>query len=86
MFEPKIDSYLCRKDFEYCLNILKENIDNQRISFAKSQRLFNGLTSVHYAPNGRLDLLSVDESVRSMMHMMPHMNNMINSVNHDTEK
>jgi hypothetical protein len=55
-----------RKEFEQNLNILAEKIEQRRFSMPPMKRLGNSLLSVTKSPNGRFNLLSVDESVRLM--------------------
>lgn len=52
--------------------MLKECIENQRISFAKGMEshLEDSLLRVRMLPNGRLNLDTVDEMVRSTFHML----------------
>jgi len=76
MFEPRTASYDSRKSFERNAFILAEKIHDGTIKFNKGMdRLFTGLTSVRELPNKRINLLTIDESVRSMMHMMSQMDN-----------
>lgn len=65
-------SYPARKYFERGANLLKESIENQRISFAKGidGHLADSLLRVRMLPNGRLNLDTVDEMVRSTFHML----------------
>ena len=75
MFGSKT-SYASRKDFERNAFILAERINNGTIHFNKGMNhLFTGLTRARKLPNERLNLLTIDESVRSVMHMMPQMDN-----------
>ena len=65
-------SYPGRRCFERGANLLKECIENQRISFAKGMEshLEDSLLRVRMLPNGRLNLDTVDEMVRSTFHML----------------
>jgi len=58
-----------RAAFERKLNILKEVIEGGRIQFAMGVRT-DGLTRVRCLPNGRIDLLSIDESTRLTANMV----------------
>lgn len=73
-------SYPGRKYFERGADLLKECMENQRISFAKGidSHLADSLSRVRVLPNGRLNLDTVDEMVRSIFHMLAsdHFNNM----------
>ena len=64
-------SYPGRKDFERGANLLKESIEGKRINFAaKMDHMFDSLTRVRMLPNGRLNLGTVDELVRSTFHIL----------------
>lgn len=64
-------SYPERKYFERGANLLKEAIENKRISFSNSLFHFQeSLLRVKMLPNGRLDLSTIDEVVRSNFHML----------------
>lgn len=65
-------SYPGRRHFERGANLLKENIENQRISFGKgvSYHLADSLMRVRVLLNGRLNLDTIDEMVRSTFHML----------------
>jgi len=76
MFEPRTDSYVSRKSFERNAFIIAEKIHAGTIHFNKEMsHLFTGLSRVRELPNKRINLLTIDESVRSVMHMMPQMDN-----------
>lgn len=76
MFEPKTDSYVSRKSFERNAFMLVESIHAGTIHFNKEiKHHFTGLTRVRELPNKRINLLTIDETVRSMMHMMSQMDN-----------
>lgn len=62
-------SYESRCDFEHASNKLKELIETDRFRIS-SQMLAGQLQKVRFLPNGRLNLLTVDEGVRTMFHMM----------------
>lgn len=64
-------SYRNRRDFEKGASLLKECIENKRISFStKAEHLGDSLQRVKMLPNGRLNLDTVDELVRSCFHML----------------
>ena len=64
-------SYSGRRDFERGANLLKESIENERIRFsAHMEHLSDSLTRVRILPNGRLNLDTVDEMVRSTFLML----------------
>lgn len=65
-------SYPGRKYFERGANLLKESIDNKRILFSTSvsDLTTDSLMRVRMLPNGRLNLFTIDELVRSSFHML----------------
>ena len=64
-------SYPGRKEFERGANLLKESIENNRISISPhAQHLAYSLCRVKMLPNGRLNLYTVDELVRTNFHML----------------
>ena len=64
-------SYPERRYFERGANILKESIIGRRISFsAGAPYLSESLMKVRMLPNGRLDLFTVNEMVRSNFHIL----------------
>ena len=73
MYEPRGSFNDSRFEFEQKLNILAEKIINRRISFARhTRKSMNGLTKVRKLPNNRIDLNTVDESVRSTANLIGH--------------
>lgn len=64
-------SYRGRSDFERGANLLKESIVNGTISFSSHLEFLTGsFTRVQMLPNGRLNLDTIDEFVRSNFHML----------------
>lgn len=65
-------SYPGRRYFERGANLLTECIENQRISFAQgvSHHLADSILRMRTLPNGRLNLDTIDEMVRSTFHML----------------
>lgn len=65
-------SYPGRRDFERGANLLKESIENERISFARGidAHLVESLSRVRVLPNGRINLDTIDELVRSTFHIL----------------
>ena len=65
-------SYPGRRYFERGANLLKESIENKRIFFSAgvSDQTADSLMRVRMLPNGRLNLFTVDELVRSSFHML----------------
>lgn len=61
--------YSGRGDFERGVSLLKEAIENDRISFSSSINV-DSLLQIRMLPNGRLNLDTVDELVRSCFHML----------------
>ena len=65
-------SYPGRRYFERGANLLKESIENQCISFGKgvSYHLADSILRMRTLPNGRINLDTIDEMVRSTFHML----------------
>lgn len=65
-------SYPGRQEFERGANLLKESIENERISFARGidTHLGDSLLRVRTLPNGRINLDTIDELVRSTFHIL----------------
>ncbi len=65
-------SYPERRYFERGANLLKECLENDRIRFSASVRsqTAGSILRVRVLPNGRLNLDTVDELVRSSFHML----------------
>lgn len=61
-----------RAEFERNLFLLRERYRQSRIHLLPTIKT-RGLQRVRILPNGRIDLLSVDESVRLQANMMAHM-------------
>ena len=60
-----------RAEFERRLHLLRERLRQGKILFSKDiKHLPLGLENVRYLPNGRIDLLSINESVRLQANMM----------------
>lgn len=53
-----------RADFEQRMNYLREQMIGGKVKSAMGPRGFDGLSSVRYLPNGRIDLLSINEQAR----------------------
>ena len=56
-----------RREFEHRLHLLREKMRIGKMHFAKGTG--EGLLKVRYLPNGRIDLLSIDESTRLQANM-----------------
>lgn len=73
---PKISSMSppsTRAEFEERMNVLREQLRLGKMHFAQGLRGPDSLLKVRKLPNGRIDLLSIDESARlhaNMMHQM----------------
>lgn len=60
-----------REEFERRLHLLAEQLRRGKMMFAAgTERGQDGLMRVRYLPNGRIDLLSIDESTRLQANMM----------------
>ena len=65
-------SYPERRYFERGANLLRECLENDRIHFSTSVAIqtADSIMRVRVLPNGRLNLDTVDELVRSSFHML----------------
>lgn len=61
-----------REEFEQRLQLMREAILNDKLHFASG--LGRGLDEIRLLPNGRIDLLSINESARLNANMMHQMN------------
>lgn len=62
-----------RSEFERNLYLLYQQIKDGKFLIAQGLlRQMDGLTRVRHLPNGRIDFLSVDESVRLQANMLNH--------------
>lgn len=67
MFESRKGNRGSRIDFEKDLNILGENLLNERITFSNEiKKGPEDLTKVRYSPNRRVNLNTITEMVRSL--------------------
>ncbi|OXI43526.1 AVAST type 1 anti-phage system protein Avs1c [Burkholderia aenigmatica] len=62
-----------RAEFEERLNVLREQMRLGKMHFAEGLRGPDSLLKVRKLPNGRIDLLSIDESARIQANMMHQM-------------
>ncbi len=67
MFKSKKCNRDSRIDFERELNILGENIINGRVILSEHLRhLDKEITKARYAPNKRVNLITINEMIRSL--------------------
>lgn len=66
-----------RAEFEERMNYTKELVINGKMHFNKDIRGPESLLLVRHLPNGRIDLLSIDESARLMANQSYQMRNMV---------
>lgn len=60
-----------REEFERRMNLLAEQIQQGKMNFSGHLiRSIDGIMRVRMLPNGRIDLLSIDESTRLQANMM----------------
>lgn len=86
MYEPRGSFNDSRYEFEQKLNMLAEKIINKRISFAQhTRKTMDGITKVRKLPNGRIDLNTVDELVRSTANMIGHLDLNPKDLNNEEE-
>jgi hypothetical protein len=69
----RMSTPMTRADFEDRMNILREQLRLGRMHFARGLRGPDSLLKVRKLPNGRIDLLSIDESARLQANMMHQM-------------
>lgn len=65
-----------RAEFEERMNFAIEQLDNGKMHFAQGLRGADSLHNVRPLPNGRIDLLSIDEMARLNANMSYQMRNM----------
>jgi hypothetical protein len=65
-----------RAEFEERMNYAHEALKNGKMHFAKGMRGPESLLRVRLLPNGRVDLLSIDESARLMANNTYQMRNL----------
>lgn len=66
-----------RAEFEHRLNLLSSRLHQGKMHFSKEVvRTLDGLLRVRVLPNGRIDLLSIDEFTRLQANMMLQLANM----------
>lgn len=65
---------MTRAEFERRFHLLRERMQNGKISFA-DRGMTLGLLKVRFLPNGRIDFLSVNESARLNANMMAQFEN-----------
>lgn len=71
MYKEKPNSYPYRRSFEHGADLLKELIESDRLKISSHcEQMPHSLMKVRMLPNGRLNLLTVDELVRSNFHML----------------
>lgn len=71
MIKENRSSYPARYHFEHAANIFKELLEQDRIKFNIScDQTIDAITKVRILPNGRLNLLTVNELVRTNFHMV----------------
>ena len=65
-----------RAEFEERMNYAREQLINGKMHFNKGLRGPDSLLNVRYLPNGRIDLLSIDELARMNANMTYQMRNL----------
>lgn len=70
MYKPNTPSYRDRKDFERSAFLISELIERDQLRVNNEIKGRLRLDKVRYAPNGRVNIDTIDEGVRSIMHMM----------------
>ena len=70
MFESRKSHRDTRVEFERELNILLEMLNSGKMKLTRGMQSEESLRSARYAPNNRIDLLTIDSSIRSMAMMV----------------
>ena len=60
----RMSTPMTRVDFEERMNVVREHLRLGKMHFARGLRGPDSLLKVRHLPNGRIDLLSIDESAR----------------------
>ncbi len=68
-----MSSPMTRVDFEERMNVLREQLRLGKMHFARGLRGPDSLLQVRKLPNGRIDLLSIDETARLQANTMHQM-------------
>ncbi len=70
MFEPRRSHIESRREFERNLNLLREYMVKGKVNISRNidgvSRIKNGFKSARALPNQRIDLTTINESVRLM--------------------
>jgi len=66
MFESRKGNRDSRLDFEREINILGENLMNDRLVISESMKSVKDLKNVRYSPNKRVNLNTITEMVRTL--------------------
>lgn len=70
------DTPSTRAEFEERMNYLCETMKQGKMHFSREVSGLDSLLAVRYLPNGRIDLLSIDESARLHANTIYHMRSM----------
>ncbi len=65
-----------RAEFEERMNYFCEQMKQGKVHFSRQVGGVDSVLAVRYLPNGRIDLLSIDESARLQANTTYHMRNM----------
>lgn len=68
-----MDTPSTRADFEERLNVLREHMRLGKLKFAAGLHAPESMMKVRHLPNGRIDMLSIDESARLEANMIYNM-------------
>lgn len=69
----RMSTPMTRVDFEERINLVREQLRLGKMHFARGLRGPDSLLQVRKLPNGRIDLLSIDESARLQANTMYQM-------------
>ena len=70
------DTPSTRAEFEERMNYMCEILKQGKMYYSREVGGVDSLLAVRYLPNGRIDLLSIDESARLQANTTYHMRNM----------
>jgi hypothetical protein len=59
-----------REEFERRMNIMHYSVMNGKLLFCEGLTTIEGISDLHAMPNGRVDLLTVNEAARLQANMM----------------
>jgi hypothetical protein len=67
MIEPSMPNRWCRRAFEREVLIFAHKMEHGKLALPPDPRLEKSILGIRRLPNGRVRLLTIDESARAMM-------------------